>query len=177
MNHTAKVISAITMITGTKTAEILSASLAIGALVAPASLVILTIFISVDSSPTPSALTLTKPSFIIVAEITSSPTSFLTATLSPVIADSSNTALPKIIVPSTLAASPLEIRITSPFLISSEATVSSVSFPSLSVLILIIFLGHISRRPSMASLVFLLDFDSRYLPTETSVKIIPAESK
>ena len=59
MNHTANVIIAMTIITGTKMPEILSASLAIGALVAPASLVILTIFIRVDSSPTPSAFTLT----------------------------------------------------------------------------------------------------------------------
>ena len=101
ISHTIKVIIDIQSTTGTNTPATLSASLAIGAFDALASSTSLIICESVVSFPTLVALKVKYPPLLIDADITVSFIVLSTGKLSPVSADSSKTALPEIIVPST----------------------------------------------------------------------------
>ena len=112
-------ITAIMMTIGTNIPDTLSAILAIGALVAAASLTILIICDRVVSSPTRVALALINPVLLIVAAETSSPIDLSTGTLSPVSADSSIAVPPSIITPSTGMLSPGLTTKTSPVLTSA----------------------------------------------------------
>ena len=107
------------MTIGTNIPDTLSAILAIGALVAAASLTILIICDRVVSSPTRVALALINPVLLIVAAETSSPIDLSTGTLSPVSADSSIAVPPSIITPSTGMLSPGLTTKTSPVLTSA----------------------------------------------------------
>ena len=89
ISHAATVIAAIMSTTGTNTPETLSATFAIGALVAEASVTVFIISAKVVSPPTRVALHFTKPNLLIVAADTLSPTALSTGILSPVRADSS----------------------------------------------------------------------------------------
>ena len=85
---------AIVITVGTKIPETLSAILAIGALVAAASLTILMIWESVVSSPTLVASHLIKPDWFTVAAETISPAALSTGMLSPVRAASLTALVP-----------------------------------------------------------------------------------
>ena len=87
-SHTAVVTTAMAMTVGTNTPDTLSATFAIGALVAAASLTIWMIWESVVSSPTRVASQRRKPDWLTVAAETLSPTALSTGMLSPVSADS-----------------------------------------------------------------------------------------
>ena len=100
MIQAAAVISAIPMTTGTKIPAILSAILAMGALLELASSTRRMIWEKVVSSPTFVPRKRINPTLFMVAAITVSPTFFSTGMLSPVIAASSTLVLPSIIMPS-----------------------------------------------------------------------------
>ena len=113
--QTTVVTSAMAMTTGTKTPETLSAILAIGALVAAASLTILMIWERVVSSPTRVASQRRKPDWLMVAADTRSPSDLSTGMLSPVSADSFTALEPSRILPSTGMLSPGRTRKMSPW--------------------------------------------------------------
>ena len=100
MSQTMSVTAAIDMTTGTKMPLTLSASFAIGALVAPASRTRSMIFARAVSPPTFSARNLKEPVLLIDAVMTRLPTVFSTGIDSPVSADSSIDELPSTMVPS-----------------------------------------------------------------------------
>ena len=106
ISQTMIVTIAMPMTAGTNTDEILSASLATGALVAAASDTIWMICESVVSSPTLVASHFRKPDWFKVADDTSSPASLSTGMLSPVSAASLTALLPSITRPSTGMFSP-----------------------------------------------------------------------
>ena len=164
--------AAIPITTGTKTPAILSASFAIGALLAPASSTRWMIWDRVVSSPTRTARHFKKPALFIVAETTLSPGAFSTGMLSPVIAASSMLLIPSRTTPSTGMRLPGFTRKISPFS-TSPVGISSVS-PSLSTNAI---LGERSSSLDIASLVFPFERLSRYFPTVISVRIVPADSK
>ena len=173
ISHTASVTSAIPMTMGTNTPATLSASWAIGALLALASSISRTIWDRVVSSPTLSALHFKKPALLTVAETTFAPGCFSTGILSPVIAASSTLEFPSSTVPSTGIRLPGLTRNTSPAR-SASVGISS-SLPS-AVRRIAVF-GDRSMSFVIASLVFPLERLSRYFPTVISVNIIPADSK
>ena len=167
-----KVIIEIAITAGTKTADILSASFAIGAFVSLASFTRLIICANVVSSPTLVAVNLNEPCTLIVAEITSSPIFLFIGMDSPVIADSSTRDEPSIILPSTGILSPGLITITSPLTMSSVA----ISTSALS-LITIALSGDKSMRFFKEALVSPLLLASKYLPSVIRVRIIAEDSK
>ena len=167
-----KVINDIIITAGTKTAEILSASFAIGALVSFASFTRLMIWERVVSSPTLVALNLKEPCLLIVAEITSSPIVLVTGIDSPVIAASSTREDPSIISPSTGILSPGLITIMSPFSISVESISTSLLF-----LITLALSGAKSIRFFNEALVSPLLLASKYFPSVINVRIIAEDSK
>ena len=100
-NHAANVTNAIPMTTGTKMPAMLSARRSIGALELVASSTRRIMPASVVSSPTAVARILNQPPVDTVAPVTESPTTLLTGTGSPVIADSSTDPSPSMTWPST----------------------------------------------------------------------------
>ena len=114
-SHTIVVITAIAMTTGTKTPDTLSATFAIGAFVAAASLTIWMICASVVSSPTLVASHRRKPDWFTVAADTGSPTFLSTGMLSPVNAASFTALEPSSTLPSTGIFSPGRTTKMSPF--------------------------------------------------------------
>ena len=88
MSHATVAITAMAITAGTNTPETLSATLAIGALVAAASETILMIWERVVSSPTRVASQRMNPDWFTVAAETLSPACLSTGRLSPVRADS-----------------------------------------------------------------------------------------
>ena len=171
-SHTTAVTNAITITIGTNTPETLSATFAIGAFVAAASLTSLMICDNVVSSPTRTASHFKNPDWLTVAAETLSPAVLSTGMLSPVKADSFTALLPSKTMPSTGTFSPGRTVKMSPFLTSSIAT--SVSTPSCST---VAVLGERPIRLFKASVVLPLDLASNILPTVISVKIIAADSK
>ena len=170
--QTTKVIKEIIITVGTKIAEILSASFAIGAFVSFAWFTSSIIFESVVSSPTFVASNIKEPCLFKVAEITSSPIFLFTGIDSPVIADSSTRDEPSFTIPSTGIASPGLTKIKSPFFKSS--TKISTSFLSFKILA---FFGARSIKDSKDFFVWPLDFFSKYFPKVIKVKIIADDSK
>ena len=157
---------------GTNTPETLSATFAIGAFVAAASLTILMICDNVVSTPTRDASHRINPDWLIVAADTESPTVLSTGILSPVNAASFTALLPSKITPSTGIFSPGRTTKISPFFTSSIETVTSLS-PRITVA----FCGANFIRLFKASVVFPFDFASNILPTVIRVSIIAADSK
>ena len=171
-SHTISVIAEIAMTVGTKMPETLSATLAIGALVAAASLTMRIICERVVSSPTLDASQRIKPERLMVAAETRSPACLSTGMLSPVSADSSTAVIPSVIMPSTGMFSPGRTTKTSPFLTCAIGTVSSLpSFKMTAVS------GASFIRLLSASVVLPFERASRVFPTVISVKIIAADSK
>ena len=172
ISHTIIVTRAIVITTGTNIPAILSAILAIGALLELASSTNLIIWFIVEFSPTFTALILIKPFLFIDAETTLSPTCFSTGILSPVMALWSTLVLPSTITPSTAMLSPGRIITISPTTSCSTGTVITWPFLSISA-----SFGARATSFSIALLVFFLERLSRYLPRVISVTIIPADSK
>ena len=172
ISHTAAATMAIPITAGTKIALILSASLAIGALVAVASSTSLIISESAVSLPIFSARILKYPALLTVPPITLCPVCFSAGTLSPVSADSSTEAKPSIITPSTGIAAPALTITVSPIATSSVGTVSSL--PSRRT---IAVLGVRSISFVIASDVLRFALASNVFPSVISVSIIPADSK
>ena len=123
------------MTVGTKMPETLSAILAMGALVAAASLTIWMIWERVVSSPTRVARQRRKPDWLMVAAETLSPSALSTGMLSPVRADSLTALWPSRITPSTGMFSPGRTTKMSPCRTASMGTsVSTPSFTTVAVL-------------------------------------------
>ena len=163
---------AIPITTGTKIPDTRSATFAIGALVAAASLTMRMICASVVSSPTRAASHRINPDWFIVAADTMSPFSLSTGMLSPVSADSFTAVLPSTTIPSTGILSPGLTTKISPFVICSTGSVSSLpSFSTVTVF------GASRISPFSASVVFPFDLASSIFPTVISVRIIAADSK
>ena len=160
------------MTTGTNTPETLSATFAIGAFVAAASLTSRIICDSAVSSPTRDASHLKKPDWFIVAAETKSPAALSAGMLSPVSAASLTALYPSNTIPSTGICSPGRTTNISPFFTCSTAT--SVSTPSFSI---VAFFGERRINCFNASVVFPFDLASNIFPTVISVKIIAADSK
>ena len=172
ISHAITVTTAMEITAGTKMPETLSATLAMGALVAAASLTIRMICESVVSSPTRVDSQRIKPDWLMVAAKTRSPACLSTGILSPVRAASFTALFPSNTIPSTGMFSPGRTTNISPAHTCSTGT--SVSFPSLSIIAL---LGDSFIRLFNASVVFPLERASNIFPTVISVRIIAADSK
>ena len=170
--HTIKVTNAIPITTGTNSPDTLSAILAIGALVAAASLTIRMIPARVVSSPTLSAWQTIYPEVLIVAADTLSPTCFSTGMLSPVRTDSLTALSPSITIPSTGILSPGLTINRSPTPTSSIGTVFS---PPSSIITAVFGASFI--RAFKASVVLPFDLASRVFPTVIRVSMVAADSK
>ena len=166
------VINAMVITVGTKTPAILSAIFAIGALLEEASSTSRMICAIVVSSPTLVAFARIRPDLFMDAETIVSPSCFGTGMLSPVIADSSKEDFPSNTIPSTATDSPGFTRKISPF--STSVASMTCSTPSLTT---VTVFGARFKSFVIASLVFPLDFVSRYFPMVISVRIVPADSK
>ena len=171
-SHTTIVTTAMAMTAGTNTPETLSAILAMGALVAAASLTMRMIWESVVSSPTRVASHRRKPDWLIVAAETLSPTALSTGMLSPVRADSLTALVPSTMTPSTGMLSPGRTTNCSPRCICSTGTVTSSPFRSSTAVF-----GERFISPFRALVVLPLECASSIFPTVISVKIIAADSK
>jgi len=172
-SHTANVTSAMPMTAGTNTPATLSARRAMGGLVALASSTSCTILARLVSAPTRVARNVNVPVRLIVAALTASPGPFSTGMDSPVSALSSMELVPSSTTPSTGRLSPGRMRMTSPTTMASAAT--SRSPPSTSTTRAV--LGARSMSFSSAPPVLALLRVSRYLPTVTSARMVPALSK
>ena len=171
-SHTTIVTAAIPITAGTNTPETRSATLAIGALVAAASLTIWIIWDRVVSSPTRVARHRIKPDWLTVAADTESPSSLSTGILSPVRADSLTALVPSITTPSTGIFSPGRTTKISSF--STWSMETSSSTPSRTT---VAVLGASFIKLFSASVVRPLDRASSIFPTVINVKIIAADSK
>ena len=172
MSQTASVSAEIAITTGTKIALTLSATRAMGALEDAASSSRRMMREREESSPVRSARTVRAPESNIQAVRTSVPSCFSTGILSPVRADSSTVPLPESTTPSAGIRSPARMRKISSFCNSSIGM--SVSFSSLTT---VTKAGASVESERMASAVLFLALSSRSLPTDTSVRIIAADSK
>ena len=172
ISHTITVSTAMEITAGTKIPETLSATFAMGALVAAASLTIRMIWESVVSSPTRVASQRIKPDWLMVAAETRSPACLSTGILSPVRAASFTALFPSNTTPSTGIFSPGRTTNTSPMRTCSTGT--SVSFPSFSTTAVF---GDSFIRLFKASVVFPLERASNIFPTVISVRIMAADSK
>ena len=130
------------------------------------------IWLSVVSSPTRVARAFRKPSVLMVAADTLSPTVLSTGMLSPVRAASLTALLPSRMTPSTGMLSPGRTTKRSPDCTSEIATVTS--FPSRSSTAVF---GASFIRLRRASVVRPFDIASSILPTVISAGIIAAVSK
>ncbi len=164
--------SAMPMTAGTKTPDTLSATLAIGAFVAAASLTIRIICDKVVSSPTRTASQRRKPDWFRVAAETLSPACLSTGMLSPVSAASFTALVPSTTMPSTGIFSPGLTTNTSPILTCAISTSVSAPFR-----ITTAFFGASFIRLLMASVVLPLERASNIFPTVINVSIIAADSK
>ena len=171
-SHTTVVITAMVMTVGTKMPETLSATLAMGALVAAASETIWIIWLRVVSSPTRVARHFMKPLWLSVAAETVSPSALSTGMLSPVRALSFTALWPSSTTPSTGMFSPGRTTKMSPFSTSSTPTVTSC--PSRRT---VAVLGASFMRLLRASVVLPLLRASSILPTVMRVSIMAAASK
>ena len=160
------------MTAGTNTPETLSATFAIGAFVAAASLTIRMICESVVSSPTLVARHFTKPDWLIVAAETVLPASLSTGMLSPVRAASFTAQVPSVTTPSTGMLSPDLTTKISPISTSAIGTFISAPFRST-----VAVFGARRIRPFSVSVVLPLDLASSIFPTEISTSIMAADSK
>ena len=168
----AKVIRAMEITAGTNMPETLSATFAMGALVAAASDTILMIWLRVVSSPTRVASQRMKPDWFTVAAETMSPGALSTGMDSPVSAASFTAVSPSITTPSTGIFSPGRTTKISPFCTCSMETVCSTpSFKMVAVW------GASFIRLFRASVVLPLERASSILPTVISVRIMAADSK
>ena len=158
---------------GTKTPETLSASRAMGALVAAASSTRAMIRLRVVSLPTRRVMTVRAPLWFRVAAVTWSPGPLSTGRLSPVRAASLTALWPERTSPSTGTLSPGRMRTRSPGFTRSMgvATGCPVSSSTLATP------GARSMRARMASVVRPLLTASTCLPTVMSVRIMAALSK
>ena len=172
MSHAAPAINAIKITAGTKIPATLSATLAIGALLALASSTNEIILLIVVSPPTLSARNLTKPLLFNVPLVTVSPITFSTGRLSPVMADSSTVVVPSRITPSAAKLSPGFTKISSP--ITSSSTAIIISSPPRRT---VAFFGARFMSFSTACEVLPLARASKYFPTVIKVTIMPADSK
>ncbi len=172
ISHTRAVTAATAITAGTKMPDTLSATLAIGALVAAASLTMRMIWERVVSSPTFVARHLRKPDWFTVAADTSSPSPLSTGMLSPVSAASFTALDPSRITPSTGIFSPGRTTKRSPFFTCLMGTVCSA--PSFKITAV---LGASFIRLFRASVVFPLERASSIFPTVISVRIMAADSK
>ena len=170
--HTIKVTNAIEITAGTNTPETLSATLAIGAFVAAASLTIWIIWESVVSSPTRDASHFRNPDWFKVAADIISPSALSTGMLSPVSADSFTALLPSNMTPSTGIFSPGRTTKISPFFTCSIGTSCSTPFSTITAVF-----GASFIRLLRASVVFPLERASSIFPTVISVRIMAADSK
>ena len=107
-----------------------------------------------------------------VAEAALSPSAFSTGILSPVRADSSTVPPPLSTVPSTGIRPPCRTITVSPTRMSSVGTVSSCPSRRTTAEV-----GARASSAVIAPVVLPLERSSRYLPTVTSAKIMPADSK
>ncbi len=171
-SHTRVVTAAMAMTVGTNMPETLSATFAMGALVAAASLTIWIIWLRVVSWPTRVARHFRKPDLFRVAADTGSPGALSTGTLSPVRALSSSAAVPSSTTPSTGTLSPGRTAKTSPANTCSMGT--SVSRP---LRITEAVLGASFIRLFNASVVRPFERASRSFPRVIRVSIMPADSK
>ena len=170
--QTTNVTSATPSTTGTNTPATLSAMRAMGALVALASSTSWMMRARFVSAPTRVARNVNEPVRLTVAALTVSPAAFSTGIDSPVSADSSTDDEPSTTTPSTGIDSPGRTTMMSPGTTASAATVCSA--PSTRR---VAVLGARLMRRSIAPPVFDLLRVSRYLPTVTSDRIMPALSK
>ena len=157
---------------GTKMPDTLSATFAIGAFVAAASLTIFIILERVVSSPTATASQRKNPEPFTVAEETESPTVFSAGILSPVRVDSLTELSPSITIPSTGILAPGFTINTSPFFTSSIGTCFSFPFSIITAV-----LGASSISPFKALVVLPFALDSNNLPKVINARIIAADSK
>ena len=157
---------------GTNTPETLSATFAIGAFVAAASLTSRIICESAVSSPTRTASHFKKPELFTVAAETESPGLLSTGILSPVSADSLTALPPSNTTPSTGMCSPGRTIKISPCFTCSTGT--SCSAPPLTI---VAVFGASRIRCFKASVVLPFDNASSIFPTVINVKIIAADSK
>ena len=171
-SHTAAVMAARAMTTGTKTPDTRSAILAMGAFVAAASSMRRMIWARVVSSPTRAARQRRKPDWFSVAEATSSPGPLSMGRLSPVSAASFTALVPSTTTPSTGMVSPGRTTKMSPALTSPTGTV--VSAPSLRS---VAVWGASCKRLFRASVVFPLARASSIFPTVMRATIMAADSK
>ena len=173
MSQTMNVTAAMPSTTGTNTPATLSARRAMGAFVAFASSTSWMILASAVSAPTRVARKVNEPVRFTVAAFTVSPGSFSTGMDSPVSALSSTAEEPSSTTPSTGMDSPGRTTTVSPSWMASTGTVSSVP----SAVRRWAVLGARSMSFSMAPPVLDLLRVSRYLPTVTSVRMVPALSR
>ncbi len=171
-SHTIVVTTAMPMTAGTNTPDTLSATFAMGAFVAAASLTIWIICDNVVSSPTLVASHFKYPDWFSVAADTLSPASLSAGMLSPVRAASFTALLPSSTIPSTGIFSPGRTTNMSPLFTRSTGTSSS----SPAFRITAVF-GASFIRLFNASVVFPLDLASSIFPTVISVSIMAADSK
>jgi len=171
-SHTIRVTRAIPITIGTKIAATLSARRAIGALVEVASSTSAMMRESVESLPTRVTSTVRWPDFATDAPVTSLPGVFSTGSDSPVTTDSSTQARPVFTRPSAGMVSPALTARRSPTCTESIGTVTSAPLR-----ITVAIEGRSFARAVTASVAFDLARDSIYLPTETSVGTIAAESR
>ena len=150
--------------TGTKMAEMRSASAWIGALLPCACATARTMAANCVAWPTLVARTFSMPPAFWVPAYTVSPSPRATGRLSPLSALSSSTALPASTVPSTASRSPWRSTTTSPG--SSLPMATSCSWPSRSTLAV---LGDSASSASIAPAVRRLARLSSSLPSSTSV--------
>ena len=169
--QTTKVTTAMEITAGTKMPLTLSATLAMGALVAAASDTMRMIWLSVVSSPTRVASHRRKPLVFTVAADTASPGALSTGMLSPVSAASFTEESPSSTAPSTGMLSPGRTMNTSPFF--TCATGTTFSAPSARM---VAVCGASFIRERSASVVLPLLRASSILPTVMSVRIIAADS-
>ena len=150
----------------------MSASLAIGALELLATSTKSIIFCSVVSLLSQVASIFSIPLIFVVPLLTKLPIFFKTGIDSPVKVDSSTLLIPSITFPSIGILVPGFTMRTSPTLISSTFISTSIlSFNNSAIL------GVKSRSFVIACVVFRFERFSKYFPSETKVKIIPADSK
>ena len=166
------VMAAMVITTGTNTPETLSATLAMGALVAAASLTMRMIWDRVVSSPTRVARQRIKPDWLMVAADTLSPCTLSAGMLSPVRADSFTAVLPSRMTPSTGMLSPGRTTKISPCCTCSMGTVTSAPLHTR-----VAVFGARFIRLRRASVVLPLLWASKVLPTVISAKIMAADSK
>ena len=160
------------MTAGTNTPDTRSATFAIGAFVAAASLTMRMICDSVVSSPTRVASHRKKPDRLTVAADTLSPGCLSTGMLSPVSAASSTALSPSRTTPSTGIFSPGRTTNISPFFTCPIGTVTSAPSRTTTAVLGASFISD--RR---ASVVFPFDRASSIFPTVIRVRIIADDSK